>query len=249
MIRTVFVLLFIAAAIFLVLPGFILFTLITGNPDPMYEVSMKACRVARAIGGMKVHVEGLENIPSGVCIFVANHVSNADPLALIPSIPRRVSVLIKDDLFRIPILSFGMRLVKFVSIRRGDRESTASSVEACRQVLRQGLPLVIFPEGTRSRDGRLQPFKKGAFTMAIEAGAPIVPVSIIGTRTLLPPGARWLRPGEVTVRIGNPVDASQYTLESRLELTAKVEALVAAGLPASQQPSAQANNMREDPCE
>lgn len=236
MIRTFVVLVFLAASIFLALPFFILFTLLTGNPNPMYGAAMKACRVARGIGGMKVHAEGLENIPQGVCIFVANHASNLDPLALFPSIPRRLSVLIKDDILRIPILSFGMRLVRFVPIRRGDRDSIAHSVEACREVLREGLSLVIFPEGTRSRDGHMRPFKKGAFVLGIETGVPIVPVSIEGTRALLPAGAKWLRPGEVTVRVGRPVDASQYTLDQRPQLSADVEALVAAGLPASQQP-------------
>jgi 1-acyl-sn-glycerol-3-phosphate acyltransferase len=238
MIRSALVLLFTAGAVFLVLPWFILWTAITGDAGPMYGVSMKACRVVCRIAGMRLRVEGLENIPSGACIFTANHASNLDPLALMPWIPRRVSVLLKQEVLNIPVLSFGMRQAKFVPIRREYRESTTASLEACREVLRQGLPLVIFPEGTRSRDGRLRRFKKGAFVLGIEAGVPIVPVSISGTRNLLPPGTSSLRPGEVTTRIGPAVDAAQFTFDRRSELTAQVEALVAAGLPPEQRPLA-----------
>jgi 1-acyl-sn-glycerol-3-phosphate acyltransferase len=236
MIRTVLVFLFLAAAILLVLPWFVIWTAVTGNPDPMWRLSMKACRVVCRIAGMRVHVEGMENVPASPCIFVANHVSNLDPLTFVPWIPRRLAVLVKDQILRIPVLGKGMRQVGFVPVRREDRESTAASLEACRERLRQGLSLVIFAEGTRSRDGRLRSFKKGAFVLGIEAGVPIVPVSVAGTLPLLRPGTSQLRPGNVTARLGPPVDASKYTLERRAELTARVHALVAAGLPPSQQP-------------
>jgi 1-acyl-sn-glycerol-3-phosphate acyltransferase len=246
MIRTALVSLFVAGAVLLVLPWFILWTAIAGDAGLMYRVSMKACRVACRIAGMKVRVEGLENIPPGVCIFAANHVSNLDPLALVPWIPRRVSVLIKQELLNIPVLSFGMRQAKFVPVRREDRESTTASLEACKEVLRQRLSLLIFAEGTRSRDGRLRPFKRGAFVLGIEAGVPIVPVSISGTRNLLPAGSISLRPGEVTVRLGPAVDAAQFTPERRAGLIALVEASVAAGLPPEQQPLAKTAGTRED---
>ncbi len=246
MIRSAFVSLFVAVAIFLVLPWYILWTAITGDAGPMYRVSMKACRVVCRIAGMEVFIEGLENIPAGACIFIANHASNLDPLALMPWIPLRVSVLLKQELLNVPVLSFGMRQAKFVPIRREDRESTTASLEACREVLRRGLPLLIFAEGTRSRDGRLRHFKKGAFVLGIEAGVPIVPVSISGTRNLLPPGSSSLRPGEVTTRIGPAVDAAKFTSDRRSELTAQVEALVAAGLPPEQRPLAKTPVTPED---
>jgi 1-acyl-sn-glycerol-3-phosphate acyltransferase len=236
MIRTLLVGLFLAVAVFLLLPWFVLGTFITGDADRMYNVAMKACRVGCRIAGLKVHVEGAENIPPGVCVFVVNHASNLDPLAFFPWVHRRFSVLIKEELSGIPVLGKGMRMAGFVFVRRNDRESTAASLEACRERLRGGLSMVIFPEGTRSRDGRLRPFKRGAFVLAIEAGVPIVPVSIVGTPSLLTPGSLWLRPGSVTTRIGTPVDAAQYNLDRRLELTARVHDLVAAGLPPEQQP-------------
>jgi 1-acyl-sn-glycerol-3-phosphate acyltransferase len=246
MIRTALAVLYMAGAILLVLPWFILWSLITGDPEAMYQAGMTACRGVCRIAGMKVRIEGLENIPAGACIFVPNHTSNLDPLAFMPWIPRRVSVLIKQELFRIPILSFGMRLAKFVPVRRHDRDSTAASIEACREVLRQGLPLVMFAEGTRSRDGRLRAFKKGAFVLGIEAGVPIVPVSIAGTQALLMPGESRLRPGTVAVRIGPAADAAKYTPDQRQELTARVQSLVAAGLPDSQKPLAKMPGAQED---
>ena len=96
--------------------------------------------------------------------------------------------------------------------------------------------MAVYPEGTRSPDGRLRPFKKGAFVMAIQAGVPVVPVSIAGAQTLLRKGDWRLHPGEVTVRFGPAVDASNYAMERRSELLARVESLVAAGLPEDQQP-------------
>jgi 1-acyl-sn-glycerol-3-phosphate acyltransferase len=238
MIRTIAVALFLAFAVLFVMPFLILWTLFTGTPDLMYEVAMKTVRTSLRIAKIKVRVEGLENIPPGVCIFAANHTSNVDPLAFVPAIPRRVSVLLKSELFRIPILSTAMRLAKFVPVDRADKEAAVASVEVALRVLKEGLSLAAYPEGTRSPDGRLKPFKKGTFAIAIEAGVPIVPVSISGAQHLMRRGEWTIRPGEIVVRFGLPVDASQYTMERRTELLTRVEELVVAGLPEDQRPLA-----------
>ncbi|HWG57958.1 MAG TPA: lysophospholipid acyltransferase family protein, partial [Candidatus Acidoferrales bacterium] len=234
--RTIAVLAFIILGLALVLPWFLLWSLLTRNPDSMYWAAMRAASVAAKLAGIRVHVEGVENIPPGVCIFAANHASNVDPLAFIPAIPRRVALLVKRELFRIPFLSSGMRLAHFVPVDRSDREAAAASVDTAIRRLRQGLSFAIFAEGTRSPDGRLRPFKKGAFVMGIMAGVPIVPVSIAGTQRLQPKGSWTIHPGEVTVRFGPPVDASSYSMDRRGELLAAIESLVAAGLPPNQQP-------------
>jgi 1-acyl-sn-glycerol-3-phosphate acyltransferase len=236
MIRTIAVVLFLAVALLLVMPFFILWTLLTGSADLMYEVAMKTVRASLRIAKIRVRVEGLENVPPSVCIFAANHISNVDPIAFVPAIPRRVSVLLKSELFRIPILSTAMRLAKFVPVDRADKEAAVASVNVALGVLKEGLSLAVYPEGTRSPDGRLKPFKKGTFALAIEAGVPIVPVSISGAQHLMRKGEWTMRPGEIVVRFGPPVDASQYTMERRMELLARVEELVAAGLPEDQQP-------------
>lgn len=236
MIRTIVVGTSLALAVLLILPWLVLWSVITGKPDLMYGLAMKIVRLETRLLGVRVHVEGLENVPRGPCVFVANHSSALDPMALIPAIPQRVGILAKQELFRIPIFGTAMRRAQFVPVNRGEKESTAAAVRLAEQNLKNGLSYMIFSEGTRSSDGRLRPFKRGAFTLAIEAGVPVVPVSIVGAHRLLGKGQRIVRPGEVTIRFGPPVDASAYTLEQRGELLARVEALVAAGLPADQRP-------------
>jgi 1-acyl-sn-glycerol-3-phosphate acyltransferase len=236
MIRTSLLALFDALAVILVLPCLMLWTIIRGNPDFMYATAMKAVRLGNRLVGIRVRVEGLENIPAQPCVFIANHASNMDPLAFIPAIPRRVGILVKRELFRIPIFSTAMIRAQFTPVDRGDRESSGKSISSAAQMLKDGLSYAIFAEGTRSPDGRLRAFKKGGFTMAIEAGAPIVPVSIAGTQRLLQKGSRIVRPGEATITFSRAVDSSEYTLERRGELIRRVESLVAAALPPEQRP-------------
>ena len=226
-----------ALAILLFLPPFMLWSVIRGKPDLMYELAMHIVRFETRFLGVRVCVEGLENVPRGPCVFVANHTSTIDPLALIPAIPRRVGIVVKQELFRIPIFGTGMRIAQFVPVDRGDKESTTTVVPLAEQRLRAGLSFMFFSEGTRSLDGRLRSFKRGAFTLAINAKAPVVPVSIVGAHLLMRKGHNIVHPGEVIVRFGAPVDASPYTLDQRSDLIARVESLVAAGLPPDQQPA------------
>lgn len=238
MIRTLLLALFFALAIILALPWLILWSVIVGNADLMYGLAMKVVRLGNRVAGIRVRVEGLENIPPGACVFISNHVSNADALAFIPAIPRRVAILIKQELFRVPILSTGMRRAQFIPVDRSDREAAVASIDVAVRTLKEGLSFAIFAEGTRSADGHMRPFKRGAFTVAILAGAPVVPVAISGTWALLKKGAWIISPGEAVVRFGPAVDASSYTMARRGELLARVQALVAEGLPPDQQPVA-----------
>ena len=236
MTRTLFVYIFLGLGVVLVLPWFLLWTILTGNPDPMYFMAMHACAFALRAIGVRIRVEGLENIPPDVCVFASNHASNLDPMVLFPAIPRRISVLIKKELLKIPILATGMKAAKFVAVDRGDRDAAAASVDQAVQYLHEGLSFAVFPEGTRSRDGRMRPFKKGAVLMAIQAGVPLVPVSIAGAQNLMRKGSMKINGGEVTVSFGHAIDGSQFTVEQRNELVAQLEAEVAAGLPPDQRP-------------
>lgn len=236
MIRALILFIYVALALVFVLPWFIAWSFITGKPDAMYNMAMRAVRLGLKLVGVRVLVAGIENVPAGVCIFAANHISTIDPLAFIPAIPRRVAILVKKELFRIPFLGPAMRLADFVAVDRGDREAAAASVDLAVEYLKQGTSFAVYPEGTRSPDGRLRPFKKGTFLMAIQAGVPVVPVSIAGAQKVMPKGSRVIHGGDVTVRFGPPVNAADYTLEARADLLDRVHSLVAAGLPPDQQP-------------
>jgi 1-acyl-sn-glycerol-3-phosphate acyltransferase len=236
MIRTVVVLFYFSLAMLTVLPLLILWTLVTGDATFMYDRFQEGLRIGLRIAGIHVHVEGLENIPPGVCIFASNHASNLDPIALTPNIPRRVALLAKKEVFNIPVLSKAIRLAKLVPVDRGDSEAAAESVDLAIKYLKEGLSFCVYPEGTRSRDGRLLPFKRGTFVMALRAGVPVVPVSLAGTQDLMRKGDWRIYPGEVTVRFGPAVNAAGYSMEQRDELRRTVQGIVAAGLPEDQKP-------------
>ena len=238
MIRTILVVVYLALFVLFVGIPVILYAAVTGAVDTLYRVAVRGLKGMLWFAGVRVRVEGLENVPPGVCIFVANHTSNSDPPALVVSIPRRVSLLAKKEVFRLPILATAFRLAGLVPVDRGDRDSAAASVDRAVQSLKSGLSFLVYPEGTRSADGRLLPFKKGTFVMAIEAGVPIVPVSVVGAHKIMRKGDWTIRPGEIVIKFGPPVDASLYSLEQRGELLERVQAAVAAGLPEDQQPTA-----------
>jgi len=236
MIRTFLAGVSLTLAVFLLLPWLVLWSLLTGKPDLMYGMAMHLIRLETRFLKVQVRVEGLEHIPPRACVFVANHASNLDAMVMIPAIPRRVGILVKRELFHIPIFSTAMRLAQFVPVDRSGRKSTGVTLSTVVENLQKGFSYVVFSEGTRSPDGRMRPFKLGALTMAMEAGVSIVPVSIGGTHRLLAKGGTIVRPGEATLRFAPAIDSSAYTMEQRAKLLARVEALVAAGLPSDQQP-------------
>jgi 1-acyl-sn-glycerol-3-phosphate acyltransferase len=236
MIRTIFLVTYVGLAIAIILPFFILYSWITGSPEAMYNMAMVTLRSGLRIVGIRVHVEGNENIPDRTCVFASNHVSNVDPIALVPFIPRRVAILAKKQVFRIPILSIGLHLCQIIPVDREDKEAAAASVNKAIEYLRGGTSFLVYPEGTRSPDGRLRAFKSGTFVMAIEAGVPVVPVSLIGTQRLMRKGEWSIRPGDVIVRFGPAVDSEDYKFERREVLRERVRSLVAEGLPEDQRP-------------
>jgi 1-acyl-sn-glycerol-3-phosphate acyltransferase len=234
--RTALVLAFATAYLVLVAPLFILHAIITKSPDLLYRVALVGVRSSMRLAGIRLHVEGAEAIPAGVCVFVANHVSNVDPPVIVAAIPRRVAVLAKKQVFRIPIFASAMRAADFIPVHRAVPEAAAAAVDQAVGRMRAGVSYLVFPEGSRSSDGRLRAFKKGSFVMAIEAGAAVVPVSIAGTQRTMKKGEHFIRPSDVFIRFGPAVKASEYSMEQRTELLARVRNLVATGLPEEQRP-------------
>ncbi|MGC1424876.1 MAG: lysophospholipid acyltransferase family protein, partial [Terracidiphilus sp.] len=176
-----FVILGIPAAII-----FIPWAILTGNVLPLYNATQMIVRSGYFLARIRIDVKGRELVPKNTaCIFMANHVSNLDPPALIPNIPGRTSAFLKRSLMHVPVLGWGFRLGEFIPVDRdGRRESAQESIASARRVLAKGVHITTFVEGTRSKDGRLLPFKKGPFYLAKEAGAPCIPVSIWGTETM-----------------------------------------------------------------
>ncbi len=245
MLRSTIAVIFLALFLLFAGPLLILHCVLTGSPELLFRSAVGAARFALVICGIKVKVEGLENIPPGVCIFVGNHTSNADPPAVVGSIPRRVALLGKKEVFQVPILGTALKLAGFVPVDRANRESAIASVDKALEQLKSGVSYLIFPEGTRSPDGRLRPFKKGSFVMAIRAQVPIVPVSVIGAYKVMRKGDPAVHPGIVTVKFHPPVEVDGYMLEHRDELIARVQAIVASGLPEDQQPLVQGKEVAD----
>jgi len=204
---------------------------ITRNAGPLYAAGIFITRIALHVAGIRVEMEGREHIPAGrASIFMANHVSNLDPPVLISHLPGRTSAIAKSSVFRIPILGFALRLGDFISTERDGRVESArkSAAEAARALAKE-LNITMFVEGTRSPDGRMLPFKKGPFHMAMETGAPCVPVSIYGTETLMAKGSFGIRPGKVRIVFHAPLAPANYA--TREEMMAAMRAAIASGLP------------------
>ncbi len=210
---------------------FIPWSMITGNVLPLYNVTQMIVRTGYFLARIRVEVTGRELVPANTaCIFMANHVSNLDPPALIPSIPGRTSAFLKRSLMHIPVLGWAFRQGEFIPVDRdGRRESAQESIAAARRALAKGVHITTFVEGTRSKDGRLLPFKKGPFYLAKETGAPCIPVSIWGTETMMSKGSMRIRPGTAHITFHAPILPADY--ETREDLLTAVRAAIASGLP------------------
>lgn len=208
------------------------YTLLVGDISLLYRVAMRVVHLGVIAAGIRIEISGMENLPAGrSCIFMSNHVSNLDPPVLLPCLPGRSSVLLKKQLMSIPILGTAMKLAKFVPVERGQNvEAAKASIAAAAEALQSGLHILVFPEGTRSKDGRLSAFKKGPFFLAEATKAPIVPVAISGTQSMMRKGSFAITPGVARLQFLKPIEPSEYA--TREELMAAVKSAIDAALPA-----------------
>lgn len=176
-----------------------------------------------SISGIRVKVRGMHHIKlHRDYIYMSNHQSNFDIPVLLAHLPVQFRWLAKAELFRIPVFGLAMRRVGYISIDRSDRRLAFASLRQAAETIRNGVSVLIFPEGTRSRDGRIGSFKKGGFVMAIDAQVPIVPVTLHGTWEIMPK-ARWrIVPGTVEIEIGCPVQTRGYTRQTKQGLMHQV---------------------------
>ncbi len=227
-------LVFAATMVVLGVPAAILlipWTAVTGDVLPLYNVTQFMLRASFWLSGIRVVTEGIERVPAGTaCIFMANHISNLDPPALLPRIPGRTSAFMKRSLMKIPVLGTGFRQGEFIGVdREGRVESAQQSVAEARRLLEKGVHMTMFVEGTRSKDGRMLPFKKGPFYLASESGAPCIPVSIYGTEAMMAKGSLRIKPGTAHITFHAPVYPKDF--KTREELMEAVRRAIASGLP------------------
>jgi len=205
-------------------------TFISGRVDLLYRMAVGMALFGVRLVGVSVEVVGLDKLDwRRTYIFMCNHVSNLDPPIVIPLMPRRTSVLVKKELFRVPILGWAMRLASLVPVDRQNRESAIASLRLAAQVLRSGVNMTVWPEGTRSPDGRLLPFKKGPFHLATESGVPIVPITLVGTHEIWPKGEFAVHPGKATLIFHEPLNPAAYP--SQEDLIKAVRDRMRGGLP------------------
>lgn len=207
---------------------FCLWGLIVGLFDRTGEKVHRMTAVPWARGilkvcGVKVFVIGLENVDANVPrVYMNNHQSFFDIFALLACLPVHFKFILKQELMKIPLLGPAMKRAGYISIDRANPRKAIKSMNEAAEKIRKGASVLIFPEGTRSQDGQLLPFKKGGFTLALKSGCDIVPITIDGSRRIAPKGSLRINKGSFNLHIGKPIPVSGYTKKNIGELIEKV---------------------------
>ena len=193
-------------------------SLFSKTGDLPHLMARRWARFTLRCSGCRVILKGVENIPQGPAVYMANHVSHFDVFALLGYLEVQFRWTVKKELFRIPLLGLAMRRAGYILVDRFNHEKAMESIKRAAATVRAGTSVLIFPEGTRSCDGELKyPFKKGGFHLAREAGVPIVPVTVSGTYRILPKGGAIVRPGTITIVVGKPIDPAGHDIPSLME--------------------------------
>ncbi len=229
--RTFVLLIFYTLLTILIIPV-LLFCYPLKFAQPIILIGKWALWAGHKILGICLDASGIERIDKRVSyVFMANHLSLIDGPLLFMLIPQFVRVLLKKEAFRIPVIGQAMRQAGFVSVdRKGLKGGKKSIDRATRMIKEKGFSFLIFPEGTRSRDGKLQPFKRGGFFLAVNSQVPIFPVSIKGSYALLPKGSFFVKKGKVGVMFHPPVSVLGYDRNNLSQLMGKVRSVIQSGL-------------------
>jgi 1-acyl-sn-glycerol-3-phosphate acyltransferase len=205
----------------------IIFGLISPGENKIHLIARIWARILLLLSSTRVEVLGAENVIIGKPqIFMSNHQSDIDILVVLGFIPGQFRWIAKKELFKIPVFGGAMRNAGYIEIDRQNHERAMKSLDLAAQKIREGKSVMTFPEGTRSKDGVIKPFKQGMFHLAIKAGVPIVPVSIIGAGMIMPRRSLRINPGKVTLIIDKPIDVTGYTVENRAQLIERVRNLI-----------------------
>lgn len=201
-------------------------------PLPVIMIGKGAIRLGQKILGIRLDVSGLERINKKTSyVFMCNHLSAIDGPLLYVLIPQSIRVILKKEAFRIPVIGLAMRLVGFIPVdRKGLRGGKKSIERAARTIKEKGYSFLIFPEGTRSRDGKLQLFKRGGFFLALNSQVPVAPVSIQGTFEIMPKKSFFIKKGNVRVAFHPVVPVQEYNRDTLPRLMDRVRGAVQSGL-------------------
>ncbi len=185
-------------------------------------IAVPWARIIVWVSGVRVDVQGLENLDARVPrIYLTNHQSFFDIFTLLAALPVDFKFLLKQELMRIPVLGFTMKRARYIAIDRSNPRKAVQSMNEAAERIKAGASVVVFPEGTRSEDGRLQPFKRGGFLLALKAGCELVPVTIEGSNLVAPKGSLRIKPGRITLTIGKPIPLAGYSKKNVDELIAR----------------------------
>ena len=230
MIRTTYIILFVVLTTIFWGTTAIIISFFSRTGNPVHLIARIWGRGILFVSRIKVTVNGLANIdPSQSYIFMSNHQSNFDIPVLLACLPIQFRWLAKAELFKIPIFGRAMRAAGYVKIDRFNQKSAFESLNEAARKMKNGVSVMIFPEGTRSRDGNIRPFKKGGFIMAVDSKVPIVPVILQGTWTIMDKSSLRINTGEVSLKIETPIATTGYTRDNKDDLIESVRTVICEG--------------------
>ena len=230
MIRTLYITIWVGFVTLVLGVLVIVLSFFVRSGSPMHKIAQFWAKSILLVSRIKVSVKGLSDIDlAGPYIYMPNHQSNFDIPVLLGHLSVQFRWLAKAELFKIPIFGHAMRKAGYISIDRYHRESAFESLKVAAETIKGGKSVLIFPEGTRSRDGKIRSFKKGGFVLAIDSGVPIVPVVIKGTYAIMTKGKFRVNQGHVSMVIHKPIDTSAYTRETKEALMENVRRVICDG--------------------
>lgn len=205
----------------------VIFSYLSPNENQSHRVARLWAKILLIMTSVRVQVTGRENLKDGQShVFMVNHQSVFDIFVLLAHIPVQFRWIVKKELFKVPVFGQAMRKAGYIEIDRQNHEKALQSLDIAAQKIREGKSVMTFPEGTRSKDGKIKPFKQGMFYLAVQSGVPIIPVTLIGTAEIMTKHSLKIFPKKVTMVIGKPIDVTNYSIENRSELITLVQNII-----------------------
>jgi 1-acyl-sn-glycerol-3-phosphate acyltransferase len=209
--------------------GPVVIALSPGRPERADPVIRGWCNAVLAAAGVREDLAGLENLPAGTCVLACNHQSNFDAPFVFARLPKHIRFVAKREIYRIPIFGAAVKAMGNIRVERTGSDADRQRIEAAVEQVRTRTSILFFAEGTRSTDGKLRPFKKGAAILAIDAQVPIVPLAVAGAHEITPKGGLWVHSGRpLVLRVGKPIPTAGLTRDDRDSLTEQAHDAVAA---------------------